>query len=63
VIGIEGNLLKVLERTALKFQTVKSSIKGRNPGDFIKTEDIENLKILLKTLYLPSHNYLEEIKV
>jgi DNA modification methylase/Zn-finger nucleic acid-binding protein len=29
------NFLTLLEKTALKFQTVKTSNKGKNPGDFI----------------------------
>lgn len=36
IFGGENNLLNVLERTVLKFQTVKASIKGKNPGDFIE---------------------------
>jgi len=32
-ISIQDGLLKILKRTALKFQTVKASIKGKNPGD------------------------------
>ena len=51
-----------MERTALKFQTVKSSIKGRNPGDFIETDDCESLETILKLLYLPPNEYLRVIE-
>ena len=62
LIGIEGTLLKVLERTALKFQTVKSSIKGRNPGDFMEYDDNDFIEKLLKLLYLNPNEYLKIIK-
>ncbi len=55
IFGVENNLLNVLERTALKFQTVKASIKGKNPEDFI--EEPSSLTVLidyLKKLYRPS---------
>lgn len=62
LLKIEGPVLKVLERTALKFQTVKSSIKGRNPGDFIETDNQESLETILKLLYLPPNEYLRLIE-
>lgn len=62
MLEIDGSVLKVLERTALKFQTVKSSIKGRNPGDFIETDDCESLETILKLLYLPPNEYLRVIE-
>jgi hypothetical protein len=58
LLEIKGVILKVLERTALKFQTVKSSIKGRNPGDFIEIKESDNMVNILKLLYLPSNDYL-----
>ena len=44
----ENDLLNVLERTALKFQTVKVSTKGRNPGDFIEGMTDTDLVCYLK---------------
>lgn len=53
IFNVENGLLEILQRTALKFQTVKSSIKGKNPGDYIKEENEENLVEFLKLLYMP----------
>jgi hypothetical protein len=61
LIEIDGTLLKVLERSALKFQTVKSSIKGRNPGDFIQSDDKHLIENLLKNLYLRPSEYIKKI--
>ena len=52
---------KILERTVLKLQTVKTSLKGKNPGDFIKithTGVVKDTKIkeFLEKLYLPSNH-------
>ena len=40
IFDVQDGLLKILERTALKFQTVKTSIKGKNPwtGERIESE-------------------------
>ena len=54
IFGVEDNLLNVLERKALKFQTVKASIKGKNPGDFI--EGLNDLIGYFRRLYTPSQN-------
>ena len=43
IFDIQDGLLKILERTALKFQTVKASIKGKNPGDYIKNRSYDEL--------------------
>lgn len=51
IFGEQNGLLTILERTALKFQTVKTSIKGKNTGDYIHTKNIENLNHFLKSLY------------
>lgn len=58
VFNIHDGLLKILERTALKFQTVKTSVKGKNPGDYIKNRNEEELSAFLKKLYVPSNEYL-----
>ncbi len=58
IFGIEDGLLRILERTALKFQTVKSSSKGKNPGDFLSHLKEKELVQYLKSLFLPSSNYL-----
>ncbi len=58
ILGREDPLLNALERTALKFQTVKTSIKGKNPGDFIEGISEEDLKNYLRKLYLPAQKYL-----
>jgi len=52
VFGVESELLNALKRTALKFQTVKTSIKGKNPGDYIKSNNDNEIKEFLKLLYL-----------
>jgi DNA modification methylase len=62
IFGIQDGLLKILERTALKFQTVKASVKGKNPGDFINIRNINgNLKDFLRILYIPSYEYIKMI--
>ncbi|MEN3012869.1 MAG: DNA methyltransferase [Dictyoglomus thermophilum] len=61
IFGVENNLLNVLERTALKFQTVKTSIKGKNPGDFIEELTDVDLIHYLKKLYIPSQKYVKLI--
>ena len=58
IFDVQDGLLKILERTALKFQTVKTSIKGKNPGDFIELKD-EELFNFLKKLFTPSPEYLK----
>jgi site-specific DNA-methyltransferase (cytosine-N4-specific) len=55
----EDKLLKALDKTALKFQTIMASAKGRNPGDFIECKDEKELMAYLKRLYLPSSQYLQ----
>ena len=37
-------LLNLLEKTALKYQTVKTSNKGKNPGDFISLKNEYKIK-------------------
>jgi hypothetical protein len=51
-------LLNILERTALKFQTVKTAIKGKNPGDFLPQTTKTALSRYLQQLYLPSSEYI-----
>lgn len=60
ILGVRDNLLSVLERTALKFQTVKASIKGKNPGDFIEGLSEEDLVLYLRKLYIPPQEYIKE---
>jgi len=62
IFGSENNLLDILERTALKFQTVKASIKGKNPGDFIENIDDENLLTYLKKTFAPPQEYIKIIR-
>ena len=56
---------KILERTVLKLQTVKTSLKGKNPGDFIVfelsglTKDQRVIQFL-EQLYLPPSQYLKQ---
>ena len=59
VLGVENNLLNILERTALKFQTVKASVKGRNPGDFIENLDDAKLITYLRKLFIPPQQYIK----
>jgi len=56
ILGADG-LLSLLERRALKLETVKNSVKGKNPGDFIEGLDGEELILYFKKLYIPSHEY------
>ncbi len=57
IFGVQDTLLKILKRTALKFQTVKSSVKGKNPGDYIKNNSETDLLEFLKLLYIPPNKY------
>ena len=61
IFNIQDGLLKILERTALKFQTVKASIKGKNPGDYIKKKNNEELIKFLRTLYIQSKEYINTV--
>jgi len=61
IFNIQDGLLKILERTVLKFQTVKASIKGKNPGDHIKNKNDEELIKFLRTLYIPSKEYITTV--
>ena len=51
ILGDDKGLLNILKRTALKFQTVKQSAKGKNPGDYIKN-DVDVIHFL-RRLYTP----------
>ncbi len=62
ILKMQDGFFSLLERTALKFQTVKASIKGKNPGDFIEGMTDEELVQYLKKLYLPPREYLELIR-
>jgi site-specific DNA-methyltransferase (adenine-specific) len=59
ILGVKDSLLKALERTTLKFQTVTASTKGKNPGDFIECENEENLISYLRKLFVPSCQYIQ----
>ena len=56
---------EILERTTLKLQTVKTSLKGKNPGDFLEiirggaVKD-RRVKEYLEKLYLPPNQYLKQ---
>ncbi|MFX0067190.1 MAG: DNA-methyltransferase [Candidatus Hermodarchaeota archaeon] len=63
VLKSNNSLFRILERTTLKFQTVKPSIKGKNPGDFLENINQKNLRTYLETLYVPSHQYSRTIKL
>ena len=58
----EDPFLRALERTALKFQTVKASVKGKNPGDFIENLDDKQLKSYLQKLYVPPKIYVKMLE-
>jgi len=58
IFDVQDGLLKTLKRTALKFQTVKASIKGKNSGDYIKNKNDDELIKFLRTLYIPSSEYI-----
>mgnify|MGYP001166170146 FL=1 len=59
ILSADTQILTILKRTGLKLQTVKTSVKGRNGGDYIKdktsTADLENY---FRKLYAPSKEYL-----
>lgn len=59
VFQVDNHFLTILQKTALKLQTVKSSVKGKNPGDFIKNLSDESLINFLMPLYVSSRNYLK----
>ncbi|HDD57450.1 MAG: hypothetical protein DRN25_03785 [Thermoplasmata archaeon] len=61
IFDTQDGLLKILERTVLKFQTVKTSVKGKNPGDYIRNKNEKELTGYLKTLYIPSNEYISMI--
>ena len=58
IFDVQDGLLKILKRTALKFQTVKASIKGKNPGDYIKNKKDDELIRFLRLLYILSNEYI-----
>ncbi|MEM3859584.1 MAG: site-specific DNA-methyltransferase [Candidatus Micrarchaeaceae archaeon] len=58
-LNLENKILDILERTALKFQTVKISIKGKNPEDFFDDMDEDDLTMYLKKTFLPSREYIK----
>jgi DNA modification methylase len=58
IFNIQDGLLKILQRTVLKFQTVKASIKGKNPGDYINNKNDEDIIKFLRLLYVPSNEYI-----
>jgi len=63
ILGSHNGLLKILKRTALKFQTVKTSVKGKNPGDYIKNKSDNELIEFFKMLYIPSAEYIKLIEM
>ncbi|MCR8487034.1 MAG: DNA methyltransferase [candidate division WOR-3 bacterium] len=58
IFDVQDRLLRILKRTALKFQTVKTSIKGKNPRDYIKSKNDEDIIKFLRMLYIPSNEYI-----
>jgi DNA modification methylase/predicted RNA-binding Zn-ribbon protein involved in translation (DUF1610 family) len=61
ILGDDRRLLAILKRTTLKFQTIKQSIKGKNPGDYIKND--RDLLKFLKMLYIPSSHAFSTPKI
>lgn len=55
----DHEIFDVLERTALKFQTVKASVKGENPGDFIEGLSPAEVVDYLRKLYIPPRQYVK----
>jgi DNA modification methylase len=53
IFGDNTALLNILERTALKFQTVKAAIKGKNPGDFVEGLSEKELILYFRKLITP----------
>ena len=58
IFVLQDGILRILKRTALKFQTVKASIKGKNPGDYIKIKNDEDVIKFFRILYLPPNEYI-----
>ncbi len=61
VLGDPRKLLSLLEKTALKYQTVKTSVKGKNPGDYMQVTDVNELKDKLQRIFMPSY-YCQSVK-
>ncbi len=61
ILGDPRNLLSILQKTALKYQTVKAYVKGKNPGDFLKISNIEELRERLSKTFTP-YFYQENIE-
>jgi len=61
ILGIEDGLIDILRKSALKFETVKSSIKGKNPGDFIENLNYKELVNYLEKLYIPPQIYVRSL--
>ncbi len=53
ILGDPINLLSILQKTTLKYQTVKAYVKGKNPGDFLITNHIEELRERLYKTFTP----------
>jgi len=60
ILDVHNNLFEILEKSALKFQTVMASGKGRNPGDFIECQDEQELIAYLRKLYVPPLRYIQD---
>ena len=54
----DHEIFDILERTALKFQTVKASVKGENPGDFIEGLSPAEVVDYLRKLHIPPRQYI-----
>ena len=52
VLG-DDPIWNILEKTILKLQIVKTSLKGKNPGDFLNTKNKKEIFDYLKKLYEP----------
>lgn len=59
IFGAEEKLLAALDKTALKFQTIMASAKGRNPGDFVENLDEIKLASYLRKLFIPPRQYVQ----
>lgn len=62
IFGAEDCLLNALEKTALKFQTIMASAKGKNPGDFIENLSEDKVMSYLKKLFVPPQQYVQVSK-
>ena len=59
ILKLDKEFARILKRSVLKLQTVKHSLKGKNPGDFLELEENKLKEYLTKT-YMPPSYYIKK---